>query len=296
MTKIGVLRWHDQTVADETKWEPFETTSEEREQRNVLLDGVPTWIFDSVVLWLVKRFRGGKDYVDGDLCRTIQARLEIDLQIGRGDYISSSNMEVVLAGLSDLDLLRVVDLFISVVDVESESSQKMAGLLRLGRSKWTVGQRDGTPGLVEVVPAGVQDAAERAIASGGTPGMLLRRAWENLHALEPSAPTAYLNAVRAVEAIGGTIVTPRDAEPTLGKIRSVMRDQGTWGLPLATKEHTPTQLPLDIIRALWDGHSDRHGSEKFEDVTMDQARVAVMLAVTLVGMFHDGLISRPNDL
>ncbi len=72
-----------------------------------------------------------------------------------------------------------------------------------------------------------------------------------------------------------------------------MRADGDWRLPLREHSDAPSaELLLALIRTLWFGHRDRHGSVDYSDVAHEEARAAVMLSATLVEWFAAGSVVR----
>lgn len=220
------------------------------------------------------------------------------LQIGLRDgvYADWDKYVQALRGMEQLSFLRLIDGALAL-----EWSGKRAGvldrLLRLGRSKWTVGERMGRAGLVSREPEGVQDMVEGTIASAGTAGQILARAWGKVHAITPDDTGAYADAVRAVEAAAQPLVEPTNREATLGGIANVMRNQGDWRLSLREHQHAPTgEMIVAMLRALYRGHIDRHGSDDYRDVTHEEAGAGVALAATLVSWFSSGAVQhRPEQ-
>jgi hypothetical protein len=198
--------------------------------------------------------------------------------------------------LTDAEFLRLLDYVVSKRGTYSggaASKVRLEQILKAARSKWTIGDRLGRPGLVERVPAGVQDSVEGIIATSELAGVVLARAWSHVHGLEPNDSAAYSDAVRAVEIVAIAAVEPDDASATLGSVIRRMRTEGDWALPLREHQHAPSpELVIANLRTLWHGHRDRHGSADYTDVTHEEARAAVVLAATLVDWFDSGAIAR----
>lgn len=262
----------------------------------VLVPGVPTWLREPLVAWVSRRLAvsSGEDWFDTPRLMRIQNVLRMDLGAEAGKSITSGHRtRVVLRGIDDMDLLRVVDA------VASEShSTAVTGLetaLTEARSAYTVGRRAGKLGLVDRVPEGVRLAAEE-VSSVADAGPLLARAWAHIHGLERNATAAYADAVRAVEAVAIPLVLGPNPEATLGTVIARMRDHGDWRLPLREHDHAPSaEMLVQMLRTLWRGHRDRHGAVDYSDVTVEEARAGVSLAVTLVDWFASGAIARRPD-
>lgn len=63
------------------------------------------------------------------------------------------------------------------------------------------------------------------------------------------------------------------------------------------REHSkaPTaEVVLGMMRLLWHGQHDRHGGQPSApgNVSYEEANVAILMAVTLVGWFDAGLVAR----
>lgn len=223
------------------------------------------------------------------LCRDIQLHTEVWLGVGNSSHHSEDSVIKTLAGANDIAILRVVDYLLSVGKGQSDEIDRV---LAGARSKWRTGEVDGSRRLVGRVPDGVQDAAETT-AKRGNAGRLLARAWAGVHGIEPNASAAYSDAVRAVEVTAISTVMPSDNTATLGKVIGQMEADADWSLPL--REHTKAPAPpmiLGMLRTIWFGHRDRHGASDYTDVSLDEARAAVALAVTLIDWFDSGAIAR----
>lgn len=274
---------------------PFGLTEEEAEVRRVLVDGVPSWMWSSLHAWIAERIDYGTRHTMADLSklRELQNACALPLRIQAiGDSVSMSEAMNQIVNLKPFLVLRIVDYFLSKTGYEKSGYVvKMESILSAGSSKWTVANIDGRMRLTERIPSGVQDAAEALITQGNVAGNLLGQAWTKVHQLEPDDSGAYAYAVRAVEAASFPALGITDGEATLGTaIRAI--ESRKWGLPFK-REHfkAPSEeVLLGLLRALWRGHRDRHGSVDYSDVEHDEAVAAVILAVTLVGWFEMGAV------
>jgi hypothetical protein len=249
----------------------------------------------AVLAWLNGKLRFGTTgqltsaSTIADICNN--CRLEI--RFAPSAFHPTPDLVNQLASLSDTQLLRVIDYLLS----RSGTDSRLQQILDESHSRWTVGQRAaGRAGLVERVPAGVQVATESIIASSGRAGDLLREAWAYVHQFQPSPSDAFSRAVRAVEAIAVEKVVPHQRDATLGNVIGQLANDGDWRLPLREDERHPTdELVIGMLRTLFRGHRDRHGSWDYSHVTLEEARTAVGLAVILVDWFAGGLIARRAD-
>jgi hypothetical protein len=224
-----------------------------------------------------------------DICRDIQLHTDVWLGVNAENQVWSEDVVAELQQRQDIELLRVADYLLST---SPHSDGSLEPILLGARSKWTVGERDGRPGLVDRVSAGVQDAAE-ALFTRGEAGRVLARAWAMVHGLDPKPSAAYADAVVAVEIVAIGTVQPTHTTATLGTVIGQMKADGDWRLPLREHPDAPgAELLISMLRTLWHGHRDRHGKVDYSDVTVDEARAAVSLAVSLVDWFDSGVIAR----
>lgn len=171
-------------------------------------------------------------------------------------------------------------------------------VLERSKSAWEVGTRAGRPGLTRRVPLGVQVAADSVMARAGRAGVRLAKAWEQLYGVVPNPSEAYRLAILAVEDAAVPIVSPKNRNATLGTVLTQIEDQKDWKLPM-DREHVnaPSEAVLvGMMRMLWHGQHDRHGGQPSVpgNVSVDEAKVAVSLAVTLVHWFDADLIRRSS--
>ena len=274
-------------------WVAFGLTDDQAEQYTVLVDGVPQRMREPVIAWLRHVFRGGDSgLVRAERTRHIEMLTGVPMGVADERYYRWAQYNEVFRTMKEDHLLKVID---AVLASQWRYTQT-AGLeeaLRLSKSKWMVGTRMGKPGLQAREPEGVQDMVEATIASGGTAGQILARAWGKVHALTPDDPGAYADAVRAVEAAAKPLIEPDNDDATLGGMAGVMRSQGDWRLPLREHQHAPTaEMLVAMMRSLYRGHADRHGTDDYRDVTHEEAKAGVALAAILVSWFASGAVQR----
>lgn len=290
-------------------WRPLGVdTDEEIAEYDALHDGVPEWMASAMWAWVRlaitvnRRYRDGSGSVpmlDCDLtesmCQTLQIPLPslrvsgVELDAGRAQLKSAMTA---LRGHSRP--LQVVDYLLAYGG--RTNSETLGELLHRSRSAWRVGERAGRPGLVRRVPLGVQVAGDSVMQRAGRAGVRLANAWEELFGLQPNPSEAYRLAIQAVEDAAIPVVSPSNDRATLGTVLRDVQNQGDWRLPM-TREHddAPSRdVVLGVMRLLWHGQHDRHGGQPLApgNVSIEEAGVAVSLAVTLVQWFSAGLLRR----
>jgi hypothetical protein len=175
----------------------------------------------------------------------------------------------------------------------------LTGLLDDARS--VLRMQPGGRGLERRSDAAAEAAFTEAVRSAegasaaGSAAEQLRTAWECVHALHPDPVKAYALAIKAVESAAHAVVDPRDAKSTMGKMLGQLRAHpGRFSLAIAGRDGRGDVAPLiGCMELLWEGQSSRHGSSApTRDETLEEATMAVHLAVMLVQWFTSGAVRR----
>jgi len=302
--RAGTLR----PVNDEV-WRPLGVeTDEDVTAYDALHDGVPPWMESGFWVWIRDAISVPSSNPDGSgrflaaaqpLTSTMCQRLRIPLpDIGPtarwGDEAKrqiETSLRVLKGGASPLQIADYL-----LANRGNAAAKDLEGLLERSKSAWMVGERAGHPGLVRRVPEGVQVAADATMARAGRAGLNLARAWENLYGLDPDASAAYRLAIRAVEDAVVPVVAPTDRSATLGKVIAQMESQKDWRLPMdrESSKALSGEVVVALMRLIWHGQHDRHGGQPSApgNVSLEEAKVAVSAAVTLINIFHENLAAR----
>lgn len=298
----------------EEPWRPLGVDEEDEvAEYDALHDGVPIWMSSAYWAWVKDAISTKASYTVGSgynnrqvpyfkLNVTLVEELSQTLRIGlpnlRGEQGGPSEGSKRIA--SALATLQGHTAWLQIADYLLANghgkASELEDLLTRSKSAFTVGTRSGKPGLVRRVPLGVQVAGDSVMARSGRAGVRLAKAWGELYGLKPNASEAYRLAILAVEDASVPVVSPKATGATLGTVLKQMEDQGDWGLPM-DREHTnapSSEVLVSMMRMLWHGQHDRHGGQPSApgNVSEDEAKVAVSLAVTLVNLFESGLIKR----
>ena len=288
-------------------WRPLSVQTEERvAEYDALHEGVPEWIDRQFWNWVYSAL--GKVPEDCDYGFVEMDDLELDcplmeamgvaLRFSVPDevYTLSDSPSVAIEAIqrASVDPLDVADYLLAHSTHACE--EEIDELLQRGNSKWKVGERNGFKGLERRVPEGVQVAAERAMQEGGRSGRRLAHAWELLYGVRPDPTGAYAEAVKAVEGVACPLLCPDDRGATLGKAINIVQTQH-WHVPMSKQDNrAPTEDVLEgMMRVLWHGQHDRHDDGEPSapgKVSLEEATVAVGLAVTLIHWFAAGLVVR----
>lgn len=172
-------------------------------------------------------------------------------------------------------------------------------VLELGESAYRVSERDDRLITIDDPTATAALATAVAAASGksdaGSAAAHLQAAWDAMHRLHPDPPTAYSQAIKAVEAAAHAVIQPNRATATLGTMLGELRNTSHLYRTAIPGEDGKGNISVVVAMAtmLWEGQTSRHGGmTPTRDETLDEARMAVGLAVTLTQWFTTDAISR----
>jgi len=279
---------------------PFDATEAEVAERQVLREGVPATMRTALLAWIVDSMsHKGYVYARGlhDLENNLDVSFELNPQLTR--LLSDSEVLGFLMKLGERDLLRVADFRLFKAGSYSSGADRLERVLREGRSKYQVVDRGSSRRLEERVPEGVRIGAESLMATASVAGRLLSTAWAKVYDLEPDDSGAYAAAVKSVEtaAFSALSIEARDNANVSTVVRAIEAKGASWRLPFK-REHTKApsrDVLIGMLRSLYKGQRDRHGQEAYSDVSHDEAEAAVLMAVSLVGWFANGLV-RERDI
>ncbi|MEV4601805.1 hypothetical protein AB0K15_30925 [Amycolatopsis sp. NPDC049253] len=229
-----------------------------------------------------------------------QQSIRVDLGFLAAQFTTISDAYKVFRQLSDTHLTWLVDFELSRITAIQGNSrapqrvQDVEKILRDSGSSWTVKAIQGRYRLVEVLPSAVLDVVESTLSVNGKSSEMLRSAWNFAFGVNPSPSHAYFDAVRSVEILSCPLISPRDTTATLGKDISVLRTSlHKWRFAMAdSKGGTSVDKVVSMMQLLWHSQTDRHGRGDYEDVSLEEAQSAVLLASTLVGWLAKGMLRR----
>lgn len=278
---------------------PFDADEDESQALHVLREGVPPDLRGPLIAWLLPLLTLADMFMPVSEPYRVAA-VQIDLRLDLDFDHTSVNNNTSYVGyhfsraaqaLAPMSLLRIVDYAVFHFSTASQN-EALESLLQRASSKYMVAHLDGNARLQNRLPEGVQLTVESLIATSGSAGTQLAKAWSFLYGVDPKPVESMAAAVKAVETAAIPVVIPKKTDPTLGHVIGEMTSNAKWGLPLRihgklTEHH---QMLIDMLNTLWVGHEDRHGGT--DPVTFAQAQTSVHLAATLVAWFSTGLVDK----
>lgn len=258
---------------------------DEHEKLLAIESGIPAYMRPQVVDWLMNRSRRSGGYMDEDVANFLSLAFKMKFPTYLGDY------EAVLKQLSDPLLVSVVDWFLyHDVNRSQQLAKEIGIILDFGHSEWTVTDMDGSgPRITRRIPTGVETTYRDIISKTAVAGQLLVEAFNSVYGSNPNSDSAYGLSVKAVETLACPKYLPTSNRATLGSVIAHLSQKDVI-LPLLEGNVSDKDLIVSMMRKLWAG-GERHGSETYQHVSADGAKVALALAFSLVSMLHEDVIT-----
>lgn len=149
------------------------------------------------------------------------------------------------------------------------------------------------PTIEAAVSAAVSTAQSNSEA--GSAAEILAEAWAEILRLHPQPDVAYSLAIKAVESAVHAVVQPAHKGATLGTMLGELRSNpGLYRIAIPGPDGTGDIAPvIALAETLWQGQTSRHGGkDPIRLETVEEARMAVEIAVTLTRWFSGGGITR----
>lgn len=276
-------------------WTPLGASEEEVEEFLALREGLPPYLYESIIRWIRAR-KVSESWVYWEFLVEFQEASRMSLGVATGTYTRFDDLASFLRKLRPEKMANLLDFMLGTLDSyrADEAAQELEKSLATGGSSWAVGVRGGRRGLVARMPASVVDVVASVTSTSDKAGAKLAQAWDKAYGPDAQPTDAYVAAVRAVEILICPLVSPNNDRATLGTaIRDLRNQGGSWTFAMKHGDGTDTSLEVvGILQLLWKGQNDRHGSGEYADVTIEEAQAAVLLASTVVGWLAKGMLRR----
>lgn len=258
---------------------------------DTLHEGVPIWLRGSLGRWLLGQLASSNPY--GDIRVNVKVLEAFDLEtrnvtprLGRLD---GDNIFVYIQTLEEHEYFVLIDFLLSEMSSGYQpDANNLREILESGGSIWTVGERNGTRGLERRVSKPVSALAETLISKDDAAAQYLNIAWKNCYGIDPDPDISYSNSVKAVESKLLHRISPNDSVATLGKALGILRTREKWRLSIEPQDKRSDEDDLfyQMIRALWEGQTNRHGDNVVRSQTQQEAEIAVTLAMSIIHLFN----------
>lgn len=276
-------------------WTPLGTSEDELEDFLSLREGLPQYLYESLVGWVESR-TVASGVVSWKFLVDFQTASKQHLGVPTGKRTYFRHLADFLRKLPSNTFANLLDYMLSTMPISGYEHHLKAleRILSTGGSSWKVGTRGGRNGLVARMPSSVVDVVAEVTSASDRAGNKLAQAWDKAYGPDAQPSDAYVAAVRAVEILICPLVSPRNDRATLGTvIRDLRAQSGSWSFAMKHGDGTDTVGEVvALLQLLWKGQNDRHGSSTYADVTLQEAQAAVLLSSTLVGWLSKGMLQR----
>jgi len=281
-----------------SSWRPLSERENPSGSYDTLADGVPSWLFDSLMEWtadaFVWRSTSGPRY-EFEMMKELERRSRRALPGSDGmDKWDSLKRAITNDEQYTLD---VVDFVLhSPGHVEREAAESLESILVEAGSSWRVAEEGDHARLERRLGPAITLAAEEAMSTSDSASAHLSIAWSKAFGRNPDPDAAYSEAIRAVEAVAKPAITPNDEQATLGRVRGHLGSNLTsYRTALDHDRFSGIEGAVSMIGLLWYGQHNRHGTDSLEvpiHVSQPSAEAAVQLALVLVEWFRSGVVYR----
>lgn len=268
---------------------------EKRAQYDSLHEGIPDFLFSSLLDWTIEHYRsaslGKRPKADRQAVlrlerktrRTLPSRAKNDLNelahvFHADDALFLSAIELALRTKDEYD------------DFEGHTPHELEIILKEAASAYCVGRDEkGYFQLQFRQSEGINQLIQSESNQPGRASEHLRRAWSKCFGLNPDANEACSEAVKAIEVAAKPEIAPNDDLITLGRMCGLMRkNPRNWETD--SEFDGSVKSVLAMMDMVWKGHY-RHGDETAPlEVTQKAAEMTVQTAVLLVSWFRSGRI------
>ena len=267
---------------------------ERSERFSALQEGVPDFLFPSLLDWTLEHFLvglSGKKVTDQDMIlrlerrarRALPPRAKTDPQALVREFQDDDNL-----------LLDAIDFVLSQEHFYRHGNynlDQLESILEDAGSAYCVGTDEDDN--LELQFRQSEELTELFHTEADQPGRAaehLRRAWSKCFHRDRDPNGACDEAVNAVEAVARAVVSPKKAKATLGTMCIEMSDKPEkWETDSAFVGSVETVLHM--MRLVWNEGHYRHGDDSLPlEVSRESAEMTVQTAVLLVSWFRSGRI------
>ena len=267
---------------------------EKREQYHNLNEGIPDFLFPSLLDWTIEHYRRslfGKRTPDRQMILRLERKTRRTLPSRAKDHLNE--LERVFR-LDDALLLSAIDLVLRDMrhyTFEDRTPEELQNILEEAASVYCVG-KDGDDNfqLQFRQPEELTRLIQTETDQPGRASAHLRRAWSKCYSLTPDTNDACSEAVKAIEVVAKSVVIPNDPKATLGKMCKALHDKPEkWVID--SELGCDVETVLDMMELVWNDGRFRHGDEDAPfEVSQEAAEMTVDTALILVSWFRSGWI------
>ena len=271
---------------------------ERRQQFDRLHEGIPDFLFPSVVDWTLEHFLSGMQVIDQQMILRLERRIRRALPPP-----AKHDLNALVREFQDDDdlLLDAIDFVLNQDSnyggYASYSTRELESILEEAGSVYCVGQDEDGDSQLQFRQS--EEMTELFHTEADQPGRAadhLRRAWSKCFRVDPDLNGACGDAVSAVEAAAKPWISPKNSRTTLSSLLREMKPdskgQADYKWETDSEFDASHETVLSMMRLVWNKGHYRHGDADIPlEVSQESAEMTVQTAVLLVSWFRSGRIS-----
>lgn len=262
-----------------------------------LTSGIPPWMKSSIHHWIMKFTSRDNNGLIPEPDRVLAIERYLQITLGDHDPRAMHRRLIDYADSSEEQGLDVVQAIIATNNNHNITIPTINIILIQSGSRW-IAKRTEDSDYYATLEERVDEETELAYSdaasnSNSISAQYMKKAWSSAFSRSPSPSEAYSNAIKAVEAASWSLITPNDNKATLGTILGEMSSHpNKWSTKIPVKQADDDILTvISLLRLLWEGQTDRHGTAAPAPPTQESAEQAVITAVLLCNYFNKGYIA-----
>ena len=287
---VGRLACCEQRQEQAAVVKPLFSERRDGEQSIVLHEGVPDFLFPSLLDWTVghySRSLSGKRTANRQMVLSLERRTRRKLP----PAAATDPRELGRSFWEDDDLfLDAIDLVLSQTrhySFDERNAEELESILEEAGSAYCVGtDEDDNFELQFRQSEEMTDLLEAEASQPGNAGAYLRKAWSKCFGLNPDTKGACIEAVSAVEVAAKPIISPDNSRTTLGTLcRDMEAKPSKWETD--SEYVASVEAVLNMMKLVWNEGHYRHGDDRLPlEVSQESAEMTVQTAVLLVSWFR----------
>lgn len=254
-----------------------------------LVDGIPPHIVVPLVEWFDKQVVDDFVGPDGRLLSSIISILQ--WEIAERDPVARYRAILEHMSYDEDAFLDALDLLCTLAG--ERDLDELDQILETGLSLYRV--RVSSPrGLEERLSEQSRAVIAQAASASDAAGEHIAEAWASAYGRSPNPTAAWNSAVKAVEFLLQPIVEPKSGSARLGTMMPVLRRKpDDWTFVVAGKDADNSARPFLQAAEIITYEPGRHGTDP-NRATIEQARVVVLQAVTIIEWLRAGALTRAD--
>lgn len=251
------------------------------------VDGIPPHLKSALVEWVSGVLHTEGRYLRAELLSSLVVQLQWPITVmNSGERFSAAVLRMMQDDVAFLDAL---DLLLHK-GASAAQHARLERMLDEGMSVYRV--RLDPPGLEERTAEATRSLAVAATTPDDAASEHIKAAWVAAYGRDADPTAAWNSAIKGVEHLLHPIAQPDHATATLGTMAGALRvAPENWTFAIGARDGDTSARPFLRALELVTYEPGRHGTDP-KRATLEQARVVVLQAITIVEWLRAGALVR----